>query len=114
MILNKIYIEDVFIFLDKLEDKSVDLVIIDFFYNFKIVLWDSFKNDEEFLIFFYVWIDKMLFKFKDIGSFYIFNIFFNCVLFLVYLYYKKVYFLNFIIWVKKDGFVNVKKCYNYA
>ncbi len=29
MILNKIYIEDVFTFLDKLEDKSIDLAIID-------------------------------------------------------------------------------------
>ncbi|GAA7203310.1 hypothetical protein HpBGD70_14280 [Helicobacter pylori] len=53
MILNKIYIEDVFTFLDKLEDKSVDLAIIDPPYNLKIASWDSFKNDEEFLTFSY-------------------------------------------------------------
>ncbi len=58
MILNKIYIEDVFTFLDKLEDKSVDLAIIDPPYNLKIASWDSFKNDEEFLTFSYAWIDK--------------------------------------------------------
>ncbi len=69
MILNKIYIEDVFTFLDKLEDKSVDLAIIDPPYNLKIASWDSFKNDEEFLIFSYAWIDKMLPKIKDTGSF---------------------------------------------
>ncbi|WRD09791.1 hypothetical protein E5K85_06640 [Helicobacter pylori] len=47
MILNKIYIEDVFTFLDKLEDKSVDLAIIDPPYNLKIASWDSFKNDKK-------------------------------------------------------------------
>ncbi len=114
MILNKIYIEDVFTFLDKLEDKSVDLAIIDPPYNLKIASWDSFKNDEEFLTFSYAWIDKMLPKLKDTGSFYIFNTPFNCALFLAYLRHKKVHFLNFITWVKKDGFANAKKRYNHA
>ncbi|GAA9203301.1 hypothetical protein HpHA199_02120 [Helicobacter pylori] len=114
MILNKIYIEDVFTFLDKLEDKSVDLAIIDPPYNLKIASWDSFKNDEEFLTFSYAWIDKMLPKLKDTGSFYIFNTPFNCALFLAYLHHKKVHFLNFITWVKKDGFANAKKRYNHA
>ncbi|GAA9087700.1 hypothetical protein HpHA15_00860 [Helicobacter pylori] len=114
MILNKIYIEDVFTFLDKLEDKSVDLAIIDPPYNLKIASWDSFKNDEEFLTFSYAWIDKMLPKLKDTGSFYIFNTPFNCALFLAYLCHKKVHFLNFITWVKKDGFANAKKRYNHA
>ncbi|WP_331458887.1 DNA methyltransferase [Helicobacter pylori] len=101
MILNKIYIEDVFTFLDKLEDKSVDLAIIDPPYNLKIASWDSFKNDEEFLIFSYAWIDKVLPKIKETGSFYIFNTPFNCTLFLAYLRHKKAHFLNFITWVKK-------------
>ncbi|GAA9828541.1 hypothetical protein VN0510_02970 [Helicobacter pylori] len=48
MILNKIYIEDVFTFLDKLEDKSVDLAIIDPPYNLKIASWDSLKTMKSF------------------------------------------------------------------
>ncbi|WP_268748763.1 site-specific DNA-methyltransferase [Helicobacter pylori] len=112
--MNKIYIEDVFTFLDKLEDKSVDLAIIDPPYNLKIASWDSFKNDEEFLTFSYAWIDKVLPKIKDTGSFYIFNTPFNCALFLAYLCQKKAHFLNFITWVKKDGFANAKKRYNHA
>ncbi|WP_341847123.1 DNA methyltransferase [Helicobacter pylori] len=63
--------------------------------------WDSFKNDEEFLIFSYAWIDKVLPKIKETGSFYIFNTPFNCTLFLAYLHHKKAHFLNFITWVKK-------------
>ncbi|WP_104747524.1 DNA-methyltransferase [Helicobacter cetorum] len=114
MILNKIYIEDVFSFLDKLEDKSIDLAIIDPPYNLNIALWDSFKSNEEFLTFSYAWIDKMLPKIKDTGSFYIFNTPFNCALFLAYLCSKKVHFLNFITWFKKDGFANAKKRYNNA
>ncbi|GAA9058824.1 hypothetical protein BTM308_05720 [Helicobacter pylori] len=62
----------------------------------------------------YAWIDKMLPKLKDTGSFYIFNTPFNCALFLAYLHHKKVHFLNFITWVKKDGFANAKKRYNHA
>ncbi|MDD6055938.1 MAG: site-specific DNA-methyltransferase [Helicobacteraceae bacterium] len=105
---NKIFIGDVFDFLEKLPDSCIDLAIIDPPYNLKIAEWDSFKNEAEFLEFSFAWIDKMLLKLKKNGSFYIFNTPYNCALFLHYLQGKAV-FQNFITWYKKDGLSYTKK-----
>lgn len=103
-LLNKVFIGDVFRFLESLPDKSVDLAIIDPPYNLKIASWDSFKTQDEFLNFSYAWIDLVLLKIKPSGSFYIFNTPYNCTMFLHYLQNKNVHFKNFITWYKKDGF----------
>ncbi|MBZ7934605.1 site-specific DNA-methyltransferase [Campylobacter molothri] len=100
---NKIYICDVFDFLNKLPDCSIDLAIVDPPYNLKIANWDIFKNEKEFLNFSYRWMDLMLLKMKPDASFYIFNTPYNCALFINFLKDKKIKFNNFITWYKKDG-----------
>lgn len=67
--LNKIYIQDCFSFLESLLDSSIDLAIIDPPYNLKIASWDSFKNEKEFLAFSYKWIELLLLKMKKTGVF---------------------------------------------
>lgn len=75
--LNKIYIQDCFSFLESLADSSIDLAIIDPPYNLKVANWDSFKSEKEFLTFSYKWIDLLLVKMKKSGSFYVSKISFN-------------------------------------
>lgn len=106
--LNAIYIQDCFSFLKSLEDKSIDLAIIDPPYNLKVADWDKFKSEKEFLEFSFAWIDAMLQKMKPSASFYIFNTPYHCALFLHYLQGKAV-FQNFITWYKKDGLSYTKK-----
>ncbi len=108
--LNTIYICDVFMFLQSLEDACIDLAIVDPPYNLKIASWDNFKNEEIFLDFSFKWIDLMLKKLKPNGSFYIFNTPKNCALFLHYLQ-DKAFFQNFITWYKKDGLSYSKRRY---
>ncbi len=67
--LNTIYIQDCFDFLQSLENKSIDLAIIDPPYNLKIADWDNFKSEQEFLDFSFAWIDLMLQKMKKAGVF---------------------------------------------
>ena len=67
--LNKIYIQDCFSFLESLADSSIDLAIIDPPYNLKVANWDSFKSEKEFLTFSYKWIDLLLVKMKKAGVF---------------------------------------------
>ncbi|TKZ35199.1 DNA-methyltransferase [Brachyspira catarrhinii] len=110
--LNKIHIQDVFTFLESLPNDYIDLAIVDPPYNLKIADWDNFKSKKEFLDFSFEWIDLMLPKLKNSGSFYIFNTPYNCALFLNHLKNKKVYFQNFITWYKKDGLSYCKRRYN--
>lgn len=106
--LNAIHIQDCLSFLKSLEDKSIDLAIIDPPYNLKVAKWDTFKSEQEFLDFSFKWIDLLLKKMKKSGSFYIFNTPYHCALFLHYLQDKAV-FQNFITWYKKDGLSYTKK-----
>ncbi|QWU80346.1 site-specific DNA-methyltransferase [Campylobacter novaezeelandiae] len=108
---NKIYICDVFEFLEKLPNACIDLAIVDPPYNLKIAKWDSFKNENEFLEFSYKWMELMLLKMKPNGSFYIFNTPYNCALFINFLKDKKLNFNNFITWYKKDGLSYAKTKY---
>jgi site-specific DNA-methyltransferase (adenine-specific) len=101
---NKIYFEDVFKFLNKLENESIDLAIIDPPYNQSIDKWDTFKSEEEFFEFTYKWIDLTIDKLKDNGSLYIFNNSYNAAFILTYLVSKGLKFKNWIVWYKKDGF----------
>lgn len=109
--LNKIYIKDIFDFLESLPENCIDLAIIDPPYNLKIAAWDNFKNEQEFLDFSFKWIDLMLKKLKPNASFYIFNTPYHNAIFLNYLLSKQVFFQNFITWYKKDGLSYAKKRY---
>lgn len=62
MNINKIHIQDCLSFLKSLEDKSIDLAIIDPPYNLKIAKWDTFKSEQEFLDFSFEWIGLLLKK----------------------------------------------------
>lgn len=109
--LGKIFVGDVFAFLDSLPESCVDLAIIDPPYNLKVAKWDTFSSKSAFLDFSFAWIDALLPKLKPTGSFYIFNTPYNCALFLHYLQ-GKAHFQNFICWHKKDGMSANKRRYN--
>jgi len=111
MILNKIYLCDVFEFLPKLDDNSIDLAIIDPPYNLGIANWDIFKTEKAYEQFMEKWLDLMLPKLKSSASFYIFNNAYNSAITLNYLRNKEVYFKNWITWYKKDGFSSTKRKY---
>jgi len=101
---NKIYLEDVFEFLDKVEDNSIELAVIDPPYNQSIDKWDTFKSEKIYFDFTYKWIDKTINKLKDNGSLYLFNNAYNSAFLLTYLVSKGLKFKNWIVWYKKDGF----------
>ena len=109
MEVNRIYNEDVFKFLAKLKDNSVDLAIVDPPYNIKIDKWDTFNSEKDYLEFTFKWIDLLLPKLKTSGSFYLFNNNYNSALILNYLRNKDVVFQNWIVWYKKDGLGPTKK-----
>ena len=62
--LRKIFLGDVFDFLDSLPKSCVDLAIIDPPYNLKVASWDTFASQSAFLDFSYAWIDALLPKLK--------------------------------------------------
>ncbi len=108
---NKIYCMDCFKFLDKISDNSIDLAIVDPPYNLNIAKWDSFKSHKDFLKFTFKWIDKLIPKLKDTGSFYVFNTPFNSAYILQHLTEKGLKFRNWIVWDKRDGFASAKRKY---
>lgn len=108
---NKVYQMDVLRFLDKLDDNSIDLAIIDPPYNMKQGYWDTFGSEKEYFDFMYKWIDKLLPKMKKSGSIYLFNNQYNSALIVNHLKDKNVFFKNWITWYKKDGFCSTKKKY---
>ena len=62
--LNKVYEMDVFEFLKKLDDQSIDLAIVDPPYNMKKDKWDTFKTENEYFKFTFKWLILMLKKMK--------------------------------------------------
>ncbi|HHX81336.1 MAG TPA: site-specific DNA-methyltransferase [Acholeplasmataceae bacterium] len=104
MKINNIYLEDVFDFLKKVDNESIDLAIIDPPYNQKIDDWDTFKSEKKYFDFTYKWLDLTIDKLKPNGSLYIFNNTYNSAFILTYLVSKGLLFKNWIVWYKKDGF----------
>lgn len=109
MEINKVYLNDVFDFLNKVDSKSIDLAIIDPPYNQNIDKWDEFKSQEKYFDFTYSWLDLTLEKLVDTGSLYLFNNSINSAYITTYLIDKGMKFRNWIIWYKKDGFSPSKK-----
>jgi len=109
--LNNIYLLDVFKFLASLDDKTIDLAIIDPPYNQSVEKWDTFKTEKEYFEFTFKWIDMVITKIKDTGSVYIFNNPYNSAIIFKYLADKGLIFKNWIIWNKKDGFSPSKNKY---
>lgn len=106
---NKIHQMNCFDFLEQIENKSVQLAVIDPPYNLNKADWDSFISHNDFLEFTYRWIDKVLDKLDDNGSIYIFNTPFNCAFICQYLVSKGMIFQNWITWDKRDGMGGAKR-----
>lgn len=99
-----VYNLDVFDLVKEIPDNSIDLLLTDPPYNMSKEYWDKFDSHESFLDFTYRWIEACLPKLKKNASIYIFNNPFNTAFILKFLYDKKLYYKNTIIWHKKDGF----------
>ncbi len=109
---NEIYNLDCFDFLSKIDDKSIDLAIIDPPYNLSKAKWDIFKNEKDFFDFTYRWIDFLILKLKESGSLYIFNTPYNSAFILAYLVKKGLLFQNWLTWDKRDGLGGAKQKYS--
>lgn len=106
---NKIYQADVNLFLSYLEDNSVDLVIADPPYNLKKSPWDSFKDEDDYFLFTFTWINNLIPKLRENSSLYIFNTPYNSAIICNYLRKTQLTFRNWITWYKQDGFSFSKK-----
>lgn len=112
MKIDEIKFADVFDYLRKLDDESIDLAIIDPPYNLGKASWDSFKSLESFLDFTKKYLELVYKKLKKTGSLYIFNTAFNSAFILSILNNElKMKYQNWIVWYKKDGFSSCKKKY---
>lgn len=109
---NQIYNLDCFDFLNKIDDNSINLAVIDPPYNMSKADWDTFKSHQAFLDFTYKWIDVLLPKLKQDGSLYIFNTPFNSAFIMQYLVSKGMFFQNWITWDKRDGLGASKRKYS--
>lgn len=107
--INKIYNLDCIEFLNKIDDKSVNLAVIDPPYNMHKADWDTFKSHNAFLKFTYSWLDALIPKLKDNGSLYVFNTPYNSAFILQFLVSKGMVFQNWITWDKRDGLGSSKK-----
>lgn len=100
--MNKIFNEDILMGIDKIEDNSVDLILTDPPY----CLGKDYGNDsdqkssEEYLKWTYQWINAVLPKLKESGSFYIFLSWRYSPEIFVYLK-KKLKMINEIIWDRR-------------
>lgn len=110
--INKIHNLDCFDFLKKIDDKSIDLIVVDPPYNMHKADWDTFKSQSDFLNFTYAWLDLVIEKLKDNGSLYVFNTPYNSAFILQYLVSKKMVFQNWITWDKRDGLGASKRKYS--
>lgn len=109
--INKIYNLDCFDFLNKIDDKSINLAIIDPPYNLHKAEWDTFKNEKDFFDFTYRWIDALIPKLKENGSLYVFNTPYNSAFILAYLVKRGLLFQNWLTWDKRDGLSGAKQKY---
>ena len=92
--INKIYHLNCFEFLKKIDDKSIDLAVIDPPYFLNKDTWDTFKCQEDFLHFTFSWVDALIPKIKNSGSLYIFNTPLNCAFILPHILKKGLKFKN--------------------
>ncbi len=110
--INTIELADVFEYLNRLDDESVDLAIIDPPYNLEVASWDFFDSTDAFLVFTRKYLQLVYKKLKKTGSLYIFNTAFNSAYILTILQSElKMKYQNWIIWHKKDGFSSCRKKY---
>lgn len=110
--LNEIYNLDCFNFLSKIDDKSINLAVIDPPYNLHKASWDTFKSEKDFLDFTARWIDALIPKLKENGSLYIFNTPYNSAFILSYLISRGLVFQNWLTWDKRDGLGGAKRKYS--
>lgn len=112
MKVNEIEGLDVFKYLRKVEDESIDLAIIDPPYNLEIDEWDTFDSFNKFMDFTRRYLQIVYKKLKKTGSLYIFNTAFNSAHILCYLKNDlNMHYQNWIVWYKKDGFSSCKRKY---
>jgi len=112
--INKVYNIDCFSFLNQIDERIVDLAIIDPPYNLHKASWDDFKSEKDYFSFTFRWIDALIPKLKDNGSLYIFNTPHNAAFILTYLVKKGMVYQNWITWDKRDGFSATRRKYNIA
>lgn len=110
--INEVYNLDCIDFLNKVDDKSVDLAVVDPPYNLQKAKWDLFKSEKDFFQFTFRWIDALVPKLKNTGSVYIFNTPYNSAYILSYLVSKGLLFQNWITWDKRDGLGGAKRKYS--
>lgn len=110
--INQVYHADCIDFLRKVEGRSVDLAVIDPPYNLRKAKWDTFESEKDFFDFTFRWIDALIPKLKDNGSFYIFNTPLHSAYILQYLIGKGLVFQNWITWDKRDGMGGAKQRYS--
>ncbi len=108
---NRIYLADIFDFLNSLDDSSADLVIADPPYNMAKADWDKYQSEKEYFNFMFQWIDALLPKCKTTASLYFFNNAYNSAILLYHLRQRELILRNWITWYKKDGFSSTRKRY---
>ena len=107
--INQIYNLDCLDLINKIDNNTIDLAVIDPPYNMHKSEWDTFKSKDSFLKFTFNWIDALIPKLKKNGSLYIFNTPYNSAFILQYLVSKNLFFQNWITWDKRDGMGASKK-----
>ncbi len=110
--INEIYNLDCFDFLKKIDDKSINLAVIDPPYNLRKARWDTFESEKVFFDFTTRWINALVPKLKENGSLYIFNTPYNSAFILSYLIGRGLIFQNWITWDKRDGLGGAKRKYS--
>lgn len=109
---NQIYHSDCIDFLKQVSDGSVDLAVIDPPYNLHKADWDTFDSRKDFFDFTFNWINTLIPKLKNNGSFYVFNTPYNSAFILPHLVNKGMIFQNWITWDKRDGMGGAKQRYS--
>ena len=98
--------------MNKIDDKSITLAVIDPPYNLHKASWDTFESEKKFFDFTTRWIDALIPKLKENGSLYIFNTPYNSAFILSYLVSRGLIFQNWLTWDKRDGLGGAKRKYS--